>query len=699
MENRIKLAIRLDTISVVIIGIYLLLFPLIISSLSTDAFLIPKQIGIAFVTLVGLVLFAVRGIVAGNVRVRRTPFDLPLILIMVAALLSSIFAVNRFDSLITLVPFLFTIILFFLITNTAKKKQDFNFLVSALIGGALIVSLITLLSYLKIYPLPFAFAKAQTFTTFGALFDQLIYLVIVLSLALYLAFPALKNKVADKDRTSLFFIVGSFLLVLGSVITAIAMFSLQKPVILPIQTGFQTALAAISQDNGRVVQGFLMGSGIGTFVTDFSRFKPTTFNLNETLWGLSFLRSSSWVFEILATTGLLGILSFLFLIYKILKTKPLFPPVILFVVFAFLVPFSYSAIVLFFTILAIYSVRQGIFDHHKGSFFDVDLKIVALKRGVFALTDPTKPDDSDKGNILPWGVAILIAIFVFVVGSTSVRFIASDYLFQKSLVAAAKNDAQKTYQLQTEAIKIFPQRDGYHRIFSQINLSIANNLALSIPQGTKPTQDQQNTIYQLIQQSINSGRNAVSVSPQTALNWQNLSSIYRALIGFGQNADQFSLLANQQAIVLDPNNPQEYISYGGIYYQLGQWDNAIRQFQIAANLKPDFPNAYYNLGHALEQKGDLQGALAQYQTVKSLVKDKASSDLIDGEISAIQVKIAKGPNGGTAASATATTDQDQLNVNQPSAKLPEQKPPVKIPGPTGSVAPSPTKAPAPSLSR
>ena len=193
----------------------------------------------------------------------------------------------------------------------------------------------------------------------------------------------------------------------------------------------------------------------------------------------------------------------------------------------------------------------------------------------------------------------------------------------------------------------------------------------------------QNTILQLIQQSINSGRNATTLSPQTSVNWQNLSSIYRSLIGFGQNADSFALFTNQQAIALDPNNPQQYINYGGIFYQLKQWDNAIRQFQIAASLKPDYANAYYNLGHALEEKGELQSALTQYQTVKNLVAgDKPSLDIINRDIAAIESKISSTP--------VAQTGQSQIGISQPEAQLPEQEPPVEIPPPQPSKTPTPT---------
>lgn len=128
MENRNRYAQKLDNAAVVITGIYLLLFPVLVSSLTTDAYLIPKQAAIAFVVISGLVIMAARGILTGNVRLRRTPFDLPLILLIVAALLSSIFAINKFDSLITFVPFLFAVLFFFVITNTAKRQKDYTYL-------------------------------------------------------------------------------------------------------------------------------------------------------------------------------------------------------------------------------------------------------------------------------------------------------------------------------------------------------------------------------------------------------------------------------------------------------------------------------------------------------------------------------------------------------------------------------------------
>ena len=91
----------------------------------------------------------------------------------------------------------------------------------------------------------------------------------------------------------------------------------------------------------------------------------------------------------------------------------------------------------------------------------------------------------------------------------------------------------------------------------EVSLRLANALAASVPQGATPSAQTQQTIYTLIQQSITTARQATTISPQNTLDWQNLATIYRSIIGFGQNADSFAILASQQAIQLDPTNPQE----------------------------------------------------------------------------------------------------------------------------------------------
>ena len=682
MENKKEVINYLDNISLFVLGILFIGFPLIITSLTTDPFGLPKQAVLISILLIVLLAFGVKTIFEKSVKTRRTPFDLPIGLFTIVVLLSSFFAINRIESLTAFLPLLFSIIAFFAIVNIAKDSKSITFLKISLFSGAVLLSVLSILSFLKVYILPFDFAKAQSFTPLGSLLDQAIYLALVLVLAAYPVVKAVKSpeQIKAVKGIKIVFTAISIILLVGLSISIYQLIALQGLLILPYEVGFQTAFAAISQDAGRIAQGFFLGSGYGTYATDFARFKQATFNANNTLWSLTFYRSSSFMLELLATTGILGFLSFTFILYKALKERPLYPALALAVIALFLLPFSFANITLFFIILGLFAAEIGLKNHQK--VYDVELQLVAFKKGFISFEAPE--NRAKKSILLPAAFLALILVFVFYTAFISFQYVKANTLFQSSLVAAAQNNGSLTYQKQAEALAAFPNNDAYQRIFSQTNLALANNLASQIPQDSSPSAETTQTIYTLIQQSINAGRAATALSPQSAINWQNLSSIYRGIIGFGQNADQFALLTAQQATALDPNNPQQYINLGGIYYQLGAWDRAAQQFATAANLKPDFANAYYNLGHALEQKGDLEGALAQYQTVKTLtVNDKENLKRINEEISALEKKI----NGEQAV--VPQTDEGSLQLSTPSAQLPTQNPPVKIPAPETVITPTP----------
>ncbi len=700
MESKKEFYSNLDNFSLYLLGILLLIFPISMLTITTDFYTLPKQIIFGAVVLLVIFLFGLKSLINGQVVIRRTPFDLPIFILTAVVLASSVFAVNRADSLISFVPFLFAVLSFFAIVNTAKGRNESLLLATALATGGVLVSILGILSFFKIYLLPFAFSKSQTFTPLGSLLDQALYLALILPLVFYLAKPALKfvRKGAEASETmsghegikksiAAVFGVGLAGIVIGLLVSMFLLFKTPSSsgglLMLPYETGFQTGFAAISQDTGRVLKGFLFGSGYGTFITDFTRFKQPSINQNNNLWNLTFFRSSSFLLELLATTGILGALTLIFLLFKILKNKFVLSLTFIAVASAILLPFSFSILALFFVLLGLVSSLRGDSSKtHSEGFQDVELQLVALKKGLISF-DPTI--SRQKSTALPAIIFVAIAIITGVIVYFGGKYVISDVTFQQSLIAASQNNGSLTYQKQVDSISMFPYRDAYYRIFSQTNLALANSLASAQPQGSSPSSQTQQTILTLIQQSINSGRAAVTYAPQTMLNWQNLASIYRSLIGFGQNADQFALISNQQAIVLDPNNPQEYINLGGIYYQLTQWDEAIRQFQIAVALKPDLANAYYNLGHALQEKGDLNGALAQYEVVQRIVaNDKPNLDRINQEIDALKKRIAgtveQGPNPGS---------EEPLGINQPETQLPPQNPPVKIPAPSGSPTPTP----------
>jgi tetratricopeptide (TPR) repeat protein len=701
-ESKLKTVSLIEKVSVAILGFLFIVFPILFTNLTTDVFALAKQTLLIFSVIAIMLLFGIKTLVLEKVRIRKSQFDFAILLFLGALLLSSIFSVARIDSFINLIPVLFAGFTYFAIVFNIKNKNQLFSLFGCLVAGASISSLITIFSYFRIYVFPLDFTKFQAFTTIGTNLDQAIYLFLTLITGLYILYPyalkAYKKEVVDENKNFAMskiagFSIGSLIIVIGLILTVVQLLTTQKPVFLPLETGFQTAFAAISQDAGRILQGLLFGNGFGEYFIAFSKFKQASLNTNPTLWNIQFIKSSNLVLELLATTGIAGLLSFFYLCYKVVREKPFAIPLIIALATCFILPLSFIDLALIFFLLGLFAT-QNILHSHGHKYYDVDLQLVALKNGFITFsTEDNK--ESNYGRILSYFIfAVIVAITGFI-GYLTYDYLNTNMIFQKSLVAASKNNGSQTYQYEASALNTLTGKyvDSYYRVFSQTNLALANSVSSSIPQGSSPSAQLQQNVVTLVQQSITSAKQATTISPQNAINWQNLSGIYRTLIGFGQNADSFAVLAQQQAVQLDPTNPQQYISLGGIYYQLGLWDKAIEQFQIAINMKSDYPNAYYNIGHALQQKGDLKNALAAYQAVRNLIaNDPANVKKIDEEIAALQTQLNNNKNNQTTQATIPTpptVENPPLNVATPEATLPTQKKPIKIPAPKGIATPTP----------
>ncbi len=679
----------LSTLSTIVICITLFLLPVFFLVNATDFFVIPKQLLVIGALIVLLALWGVKILFERKIVLTINPLNLPVAIFTIVIIASALLSRNRFDSLIQTFPVVFAILFFWGIANNIRDRRSFSFVLSSLVLGAAVSSIITLAYYFKLYFLPLPNIQNQFFNTFGSVIQQLIYLVPVLVLSVFYVakavnFPRIRLSTDVKTDFGFFIqLIAGALSLLGVILILYQILALpNKPIILPYIYGFQTAFAAISQDTSRFIISLLAGSGYGTFLVDFTRYKLPAFNLEQSIWSLNFAFSSSYFLELVATTGLLGALSFLAIIFSALKSRtpknPLFVAVFVPLVLSLLLPFSFVSVALLFILLGIYVSYLNVNEDKR--VYDMVLSLVAAKSGMLSFEAAPEEEHARtrlESPILPGVVFLLVLLFIGFTGFYTYRFAVSDFKFAESIRQAAGNNGQRTYELETQAIREFPYRADYHRIFSQINLALANSVAAGIKEGTAPSQQTQQNIIALLQQSINSARNAVILSPMTSVNWQNLAQVYRSLINVGQNAEQFSIASMNQAIALDPYNPNLYIQLGGIYYQLKQWDAAQNQFQLAINLKRDFANAYYNLGHALEERGDLQNALASYQIVRQLSRDnKPNLEKINGEIKAVEAKI--GETAKATKEVTPETEQTPLSISNPSANLPPQKPPIKI---------------------
>jgi tetratricopeptide (TPR) repeat protein len=675
------------------IGFYLVLFltaifPVFFLPITSEFYEFNKNFLLIGVSGILLLLLTVGFVVDKQVKITRSPFGLPILAVLITWLISTIARTpNRLDAILnpnqtgTIVALA---IYYFTATNFIRTKRELDLLVAGLVGSFSLLAFSSILWGTGIMEnvSPWAFAKVSVWTPTGNPLMTLSMLVILLP---FLGILIAKQK--ENSNRMLALSVALFLFVAASGITAYRIFQnpANRPIFLSQSVSWSIAMEALKISP-------LIGTGADTYLTDFTRFRPVSYNMSEN-WNIRFNSASNYYLQILTTIGLLGLgaVAFLFLRVVTLLIRSLrsssdasahttaltasVTAVILMASF-FIVPPGAVSLFLLFTLLimvvAAFKLMGSPLVH------DANIDIVAAS------------DSGIRTPILPLLSFALSLALVIVYGPTLAKAYYAEVAFQKGLTAVGKNDGKTAFESINTAIKFNPFRDSYRTAASQTYLLLANSAA------TKKdlTADDRDTITKLVQQSIQEAKNAVSLNPAKATNLVMLANVYQNLVNFAQGADQWAVASYQQAIALDPTNPELYVSLGGIYYARQNFDEALRLFLLAADRKPNYANAFYNISAAYKQKKDYQNAYVAMQQVINIV-DKTSADYIKakGELEDLGKLI------GETSQVPAQPEKTELETAKP-LPSPTVNPPIKLPSELGPETPTttPTPSAAPSVS-
>lgn len=469
------------------------------------------------------------------------------------------------------------------------------------------------------------------------------------------------------------------------------------------------------------------GSGPSTFLFDFTNYKPIEMNSTK-FWNLRFDNAFNEYFQVLATLGGIGLVALLSITALFISSA--FPVILKAVkeskndseafhhapndklilaisglVFFILLLLHPSSLVLWvfglfilasFMVSAQQSTENQESNHHIGAS--------NIKDTLMAIAGNIKQSGASSQTIrvetLPSILLVITlgaALFTFFFAG---KFALADYHHRNALNAVSQNLGIVAYNELVVAEKLNPYNDLYRIDLAQTNFALANAIALAkrpteaSPSGSLTEQDQQN-IQVLLQQSINEGRTATNLSPRSAGNWEILALLYRQIAGVAQNALVFSLDSYGRAIFQDPLNPNLRLAVGGVYYAVQSYDLAIRFFTDAINLKPDFANGYFNLSVALKDKGDLAGAQAAAEKVLTLVEADSQDYKIASEYLAELKKKAEKTAAIPPASETTGALQEEnlpkvVNVGKPPEK-------IATPAAVKKSAATPTSTPQPTF--
>lgn len=500
--------------------------------------------------------------------------------------------------------------IFYFLLNQIGQAQKKSVIFSLIISGATLSS-VNLLTVSKVL------GSDPNFTTIGGILPQVIFLSTLIPLALGLF-------LSEKDLATKIFLGICGLIIVISLGIGISEMLPGKP-LTPTFLDWKTSWA-VTIDS--VKENPLLGVGPGNFVSAFDRFRPLTFNQTPN-WEIRFTTSRSFFLKMVAETGILGIFALILfaisLYRKMIEAKTsetLYPSLSLGMLLISFVLFPGAGVTLFllFVLLSLNSKTLG--------------------------TPLTLSGTKFLGIFIILGV-ITFAWYVYPI-------ISAEAIFNNAISAFNKGDGKTSYDLLISAINKNPRVDRYHATYSQLNFALANSLSTK----KELSDDERNTISNLLGQSVREAKAAVSLNIGRAANWELLGRTYQAIMPFTKGADAFAIQSLSQAVTLDPINPNLRIVLGGVYYSLGRFDEAIDTFRLATLAKPNLANAHYNLAAAYREKGETDKAIAEMKIVLSLVqRDSQDDKLAKSELENLEKK--------KPSSAKATEAQESLTPPQP----------------------------------
>lgn len=582
-----------------ILNTFLFLFPLFFLTTTREFFVTNKLYLLSFTALF---LFLVSGfhlLYSKKITWNPKSLDLPITVFIVAVALSLVFSsTNKIQAILNpnfgLLMFLSLGVLYFFLSRT----KDLSTVLSLFRLTGVMLSIFSIVFFFQPFKnvsltLSWQFLKNPGFTPLGNQIDLAIFLGFTLVINVYFLLGKTKNPMNRILITNYLF------LVLNSLALFLTIYSLFKnpPLFPPFSLSWYGVLEVMKNFRTAV-----FGIGIDNFSQLFTKVKDLAYNQTE-LWSIAgFNVARNTIFHLVAEAGIIGLATFVFMLFTALKNTINHNSKQYIWLFAYLLICLFvfpPTLVIFFLLFIVLSFIASIDSKH-------DYRETNL----------------DDFPFLLYGLFLIIAGSVAVGGYLLGRSYAAEYSFKQAADKLGENNIKEVYDNLRRARILNPYQESYVLNFSQTNLIIADSIARKDPE--KITETDRQTIAQAVQAAISEAKELVRLNPNKAVSFENLGNVYRNIIPIANGADVWTVSSYQRAIILDPSNPTYRLGLGGVYYLLGRYADAVKLFEQATSLKPDWPNAYYNLAWAYFQNQEFDKAAAAMQNVINLV-DKNSS--------------------------------------------------------------------------
>ncbi len=576
---------------------------------------------------------------------------------------------------------------FYVLVNAGETKVQRGALLATLLASAL-AGIVGMLATFSLAFLPFDFAKSVGFNTVGptVLFGTYLVTVMTMGFAAWLVSSKSRDSVIPSGSpvgilmrvliviTSLAAVVTAatvdfwalWVLVIFGVLL-LAVFAFLQPQTFPDQRKFAVPLfvllvavlllfvrtpfavnlpvsvspsyaASWGIAHSTLKEGWrqlAVGSGPGTFAFDYAKYRPADVNATA-FWDTRLDRAKSDLLTRLATTGVAGSLAWLALMLSVafLSLSRLLRPdrdsegwAVTYVLFSG-----------FMTLLLGHLLYGS----------DMTLAFLLWGLGGLLVAQSLRGSmETDFAKSPRMGLGFSFLFVVATVGVLATLFVTGGRLAaEAAFVRAVRLDqasapVEKIVAQLGTAVRYNSLSDIYYRNLSSALLTQARR-TIAKAKGTDLTADQKAAVTNEVAMAVNAAKAATDSEPNNVDNWVVRGSIYRDVMSFVSNAEDFAAATFQQAAVLEPGNPSHQVNLGRVYLAVAEratqmkaaenaelaataakseTDNLALAEQAllkAIQLKPDYALAHYYLAAAYERQGRLADAASRLAALRQV---------------------------------------------------------------------------------
>jgi Flp pilus assembly protein TadD len=260
------------------------------------------------------------------------------------------------------------------------------------------------------------------------------------------------------------------------------------------------------------------------------------------------------------------------------------------------------------------ALQQGVAAHKEGKLEEAE----RLYR-VIIQTQPTHPDANHNLGVL--ALSVNKADAALPLFKTALEANPKIEQFWLSYIDALIKENQ--FDNAKEVLEQAKKQDVAEEKLNTFELQLFSKTQIENADISSPSQQQLNSLIEYYRTGQYGDAESLALSitqeyPKHQFSWKVLGALYGQS---GRNSEAVN--ANQEAVVLSPQDAEAHSNLGNTLKELGRLDEAEASYTKSIALKPDYADAHYNLGITLQALGRLDEAEASYRQAIALKPDNA----------------------------------------------------------------------------